>query len=236
MAVASTITVLGEKSSNNKTNNLNQSLFKMVLTEYKIFDPTFADLMAKFNTRRDKSISLNDWKPLPSVRKLTPAQERMKTVKPRVTHIGRAEMDGILFRTTENQIKFDIDNACIIYPYNKNGQEVLSYGRITRMFVHEMPSAVTVDEVVVNTRTKKVFIECDWFKTVGTDAFTGLTQIMFEPNWDGQKVVMLEKCKSKNCVFWPSKPFTPVNRIASVFDLKIQQLTVIMHHETTHDK
>ncbi len=233
-AVASTVKVLGAKSSNNKISALTPELFKMVLREYMLFDLVYADLMTKFNARRNKRITLNNWKPSPCVN-VTPAQKRMMTAKPRVTNIGKAEMDGILFRTQQNQSKFVIDNACIIYPYNKNGRTLLAYGVITRMFVHEMPSTETVDGEVVNTKNQKVFIECDWFKTVGTNPFTGLTQIIFEPNWNAMKVVMLEKCKSKNCVFWPSNPFTTVNRLASVFDLKIQQLDVIMHHETTHD-
>ena len=60
LAVASKVKVLGDKYSNNKPKTLTPQLFKMVLNEYKIFDPAFADLMTKFNSRLNKKITLND--------------------------------------------------------------------------------------------------------------------------------------------------------------------------------
>ena len=107
------------------------------------------------------------------------------------------------------------------------------------MFVHELPSSKKVRDdsinagyVDVSTKLQKVFIECDWYRQVGVDRFTGLRIIEYEPNWEGSKIVLLERCLPKNINFWPCNPFAPYNRKVKAFDLKIQPLNVIFYHET----
>jgi hypothetical protein len=85
---------------------------------------------------------------------------------------------------------------------------------------------------LVSTKLEKVFIEFDWFEQEGVDQLTGLTIIRYNPAWTGSRIVLLEKCLPKSCVFWPTNPFTPANRKCKVFDLNSQSLNVIMHHET----
>ena len=113
--------------------------------------------------------------------------------------------------------------------------ESFSYGVIIRMFVHEFPTLVKRgDHTLVSTKLDKVFIECDWYEQIGVNPLTGLTIVKYNTNWIGSRIVLLEKCLSKNCVFWPSNPFTPANRKCKVFDLQIQPLDVIFHHETVY--
>lgn len=69
---------------------------------------------------------------------------------------------------------------------------------------------------------------------MGVNQLTGLAIIMYNPDWTGSRVVLLEKCLSKNCMFWPTDPFTPANRKCKVFDLKNQRLDVVFHHETVN--
>ena len=109
------VVVLGEDSSAIKVNRLSPEVFLMVRTEYKTFILPFAQLMSKYQPFN--RTPLEQWIP-PSRCKLTPAQLRMKTMTTRVRDITRAANDGILFRTLDNQDKFLIDNACVIYPYN----------------------------------------------------------------------------------------------------------------------
>ena len=115
----------------------------------------------------------------------------------------------------------------------QNGRMSYSFGVIIRMFIHELPTLVKKgDDELVKTKLQKVFIECDWYEQVGVNSLTGLTIIKYNPYWTGSRIVLLEKCLSKNCVFWPSNPFTPENRKFKVFDLQIQPLDVVFHHET----
>ena len=119
----------------------------------------------------------------------------------------------------------------------QNGRMRYSFGVIIRMFIHELPTLVKrVDgqdgDALVSTKLQKVFIECDWYEQVDVNPLTGLTIIEYNPYWTGSRIVLLEKCLSKSCVFWPSNPFTPANRKCKVFDLQIQPLDVIFHHET----
>ena len=115
----------------------------------------------------------------------------------------------------------------------QNGRMRYSFGVIIRMFIHELPTLVkNDDDVLVKTKLQKVFIECDWYEQVGVNPLTGLTIVTYNPNWTGSRIVLLEKCFSKNCVFWPSNPFTEANRKCKVFDLQIQPLDVVFHHET----
>ena len=108
----------------------------------------------------------------------------------------------------------------------QNGVASFSFGIITRMFIHELPTLVNRDDnEVVSTKLQKVFIECDWFEQVGINPLIGLTIIQYNPNWTGSRYVLLEKCLSKNCVFWPYNPFTPENRKCKTFNLKNQQYT-----------
>ena len=99
--------------------------------------------------------------------------------------------------------------------------------------MHELPTLVkNADDQLVSTKLQKIFIECDWYQQVGVNPLTCLTIIQYNPTWTGSRIVLLEKCLSKNCAFWPSDPFTPANRKCKVFDLQNQRLDVIFHHET----
>ena len=110
------------------------------------------------------------------------------------------------------------------------------------MFIHVLPSAEKLqrndgdddkkEDEFVDTKLQHVFIECDWFRQVGEDNMTGLRIVEYEPNWDGSKIVMLARCLPVSSVFWPVNPFSPVNSKAAVFDLKIQQVNVILYHES----
>jgi hypothetical protein len=110
------------------------------------------------------------------------------------------------------------------------------------MFIHELPTATKLrgnrggdeekkTEVWEKTKLQHVFVECDWFRQVGVDPLTRLRIIEYEPNWNGVTHVMLARCLPVNCVFWPVDPFTLRNRKAAIFDLKSQQLNVILYHE-----
>jgi hypothetical protein len=115
------VKVLGENSSAIKVNHLTTPALKMVRTEYKTFILPFASLMQKWQPFQ--RTPLEDWI-APNSCKLTHEQLQMKTMTSRVLDITRATNDGILFRTVANQEKFLIDNACVIYPYNKKVNNV----------------------------------------------------------------------------------------------------------------
>jgi hypothetical protein len=126
------VIVLGADSSAIKVKYLTTEVLKMVTTEYKLFIKPFNSLMEKW--KHFKATPLADWIP-PNRIKLTQEQKRMKTMTARVLEISRATNDGILFRTKENQEKFLIDNACVIYPYNKKINNVSHSPRFACCFV-----------------------------------------------------------------------------------------------------
>ena len=130
-------------------------------------------------------------------------------------------LDGLEFRTAESQVKFKMENSCILYFFHDNSSRrrllptVLSFGVIKQMFYHQL----------WQNSEAKVVLDIDWYERIGESPRNGLPQIKRNHNWDQQRVAFLEDCCSLNACFWPSEPWNPPK------DPDDTLSDVILHHD-----
>jgi hypothetical protein len=101
------------------------------------------------------------------------------------------------------------------YVEASNGYTTKAYGRILKMFRHNMfPGDVAAPTLFV--------VKCAWYEVVSVDPVTGNTNIRYNPNFEASNLVNLHDCIPQNCVFWPCDPLGSDD--ADLY-------TVITHHD-----
>lgn len=115
----------------------------------------------------------------------------------------------------DSQLGKKMDNSCITVQYHEadaEGRRRTAYGKIKRMFKH---SASMASDPAAPDRCLYL-AECDWYEVLGQapedqDEFhwyniEDMTTIRYNPNFDRCRLVDLETCIPRNCVFWPLNP------------------------------
>lgn len=98
---------------------------------------------------------------------------------------------------------FKFDNASIMQEYNLNAggrlQTAYAFGRIRRLFVHELFPGASEDET-------SIIVECDWYEERGINPVSKLRQVRRNPNFDACRFVFLKTCSPDNLAMWSSNP------------------------------
>jgi hypothetical protein len=114
--------------------------------------------------------------------------------------INRAYLGTTFFATPEYQDKYHNDNTSIQSKYTEEStkKEVISYGRIRKMFHHQL----------LPERTRRVIVIADWYDYHSVSKRNGLVQVKYNSNFKSEASVFLNYCTPKNHSMWPTDPYT----------------------------
>ena len=113
--------------------------------------------------------------------------------------ITRADLGNTFFATPEYQESFFNDNTCIQSKYTEQTTktDVISYGRIKKLFYHQL----------LPDSPPRVIVIADWYDYHSVYDRSGLVQVKYNPNFESESSVFLEYCTPKNYAMWPTDPF-----------------------------
>ena len=203
-----------------RTIKLNETVFDQVMELWATENRPLSALLARFAKektillRRPNSpvIELKDFAPKKGPRLTGQEKEWLQTSK-YVKAIGKATLDGVMFRTQGAQAKFRSDNSCVAEEYKERDEASAvhkNYGIIKSMFLHSLPGGA-----------EEIIVDCDWYKEAGINPRTHLRQVSRNVNFDRCRVAFLKNLYPHNLVLWPSDCNNADNGL----------LDVIEHHE-----
>ena len=202
------------------TMKLSTTIFTQVMELWATENKALTNLLARFEKdkkrlqrrRGSAELQLRDFVPSQGPR-LTDQEKGWLQASKYVKAIGKATLDGNMFRTEGSQSKFRSDNSCVAEEYKEREQNLAvhkNYGIIKSMFLHSLPGGA-----------EEIIVECDWYAEKGINPRTQLPQVARNTQYDRCRVAFLKNLFPHNLVLWPS----------DISNLDNGLLDVIHHHE-----
>ena len=185
-----------------------QDLWRVVDQGYDAFWDEFEAYLRRMkrrgNHRRANQripVDISDWTERSRRRRFSQQEKLWRRMTKQVDDYDRVQYSGHLFRTHTSEIDIKTCNSILRIDYNEHdGDTVAAYGRIVRLFSHQMfPGGPT-----------RLVAECDWYMGEGKESMTGLPMLSINPDSNfnrRSRFTFFESVYSRPCAVWPLDPY-----------------------------